>query len=84
MDKLINATKHMLKASIDKGKAEGKGVNKDVFKFLLSMKKSELELMMQSRIPCVKIEDSKFLIGASIKTLEIKGHHVMVRVGGGF
>jgi len=73
MDRLINATKHMLKASIDKGKVEGGEPNKDVAKFLLSMKMKDLELMMLSRIPCVKIEDSKFLIGASIKTLEIKG-----------
>lgn len=73
MDRLINATKHMLKASIDKGKAEGRYPNKDVAKFLSSMKMKDLELMMLSRIPCVKIEDSKFLIGASIKTLEIKG-----------
>jgi len=48
------------------------------------MKSGDLELMLLSKIPIVKIEDSKFLIGASIKTLEIKDQHVMVRVGGGF
>lgn len=53
-------------------------------KFLYGMKSGDLELMLLSKIPIVKIEDSKFLIGASIKTLEIKGQRVMVRVGGGF
>jgi len=53
-------------------------------KFLRRLKSGQLELMLLSKIPIVKIEDSKFLMGASIRTVEIKGQHAMVRVGGGY
>jgi len=48
------------------------------------MKAKELEMMMQSMIPIIKIQASQYLIGCDLKWLEIKGIKIMVRVGGGF
>jgi len=48
------------------------------------MKIKELEVMMQSMIPIIKLQASQYLIGSDLKLLEIKGTNIMVRVGGGF
>jgi hypothetical protein len=48
------------------------------------MKIKELEVMMQSMIPIIKLQASQYLIGSDLKWLEIKGTNIMVRVGGGF
>jgi len=57
---------------------------KERYKFLKVMKTKELEMMMQSMIPIIKIQASQYLIGCDLKWLEIKGINIMVRVGGGF
>ena len=48
------------------------------------MKRRELEVLMQTMIPIIKVQASYYLIGTELKMLEIKGINIMVRVGGGF
>ena len=44
---------------------------------------NELEHCLKSLIPIVRVGDSKFLFGTSVKTVQINSEKLMVQVGGG-
>lgn len=54
------------------------------FAFMAMMKVPELEGLMVGLIPIVKLDTGKYLIGAEVKSMQIKNDSLLVRVGGGY
>lgn len=52
--------------------------------FMANMNVLQLEKAMVGLIPVVKIDTGKYLVGSELKSLQIKGDTLLVRVGGGY
>merc|ERR1712110_258701 len=79
--KMADKTTAILAKRMTQAKKAG---NDDPHAFLDYMKEDEVNMLLTSMLPVIKLEAGKYMIGAEKKPIQIKNDSLLIRVGGGY
>lgn len=78
---MADKTTAMIAKKMTKAKKLG---NDDPHAFLDHMNEEEINMLLTSLLPVLKLEAGKYMIGTEKKPIQIKNDSLLIRVGGGY
>ena len=80
-EKMAGKTAALIATKMAKAKRHG---NDDPHAFLDYMNEEEINMLLTSLLPVLKLEAGKYMIGTEKKPIQIKNDSLLIRVGGGY